>query len=268
MRRRIDHLLTPLLLCSLIAGCVSVRQRLGHALISTETEVKLGEQIADQVEAQEKILADPRVQAYVRQVAAPLVRRSLQDRPGITYRITVLDQPDQVNAFAVPGGPLYVYSGLLLAADNEAELAGVLAHEIGHVVARHSANQLASQYGLEILARLALGEDPARIAEIATQLGQAGVMARFSRDDEREADQHGVKYLVAAGYDPRGLSTFFQKLQRMEGGKRSEVEKLLATHPATTERIRRIEKMIASVGQPEGKTERERFMRETASLRK
>ena len=268
MKNRLQSLLIPLLLIPLFAGCATVRHRLGTTLITPEVERQLGEQVAAQVEQQEKILDNAAVQDYVRQVAAPLVEQSLRDRPGVDYRITVLDQPDQVNAFAAPGGFLYVYSGLLLAAENEAELAGVLAHEIGHVVARHSANQLATQYGMEILTGLALGEDPAEIARIAAQLGSAGAMARFSRDDERQSDQYAVRYLAATGYDPSGLLTFFQKLQKLEGGKRSQVEKLLATHPATQERISRIEKMIAQSGAEGGKLEKERFLRQTAVLRR
>lgn len=268
MKMRLTALLLPCLLTLQLTGCTAVRQQLGQTLITPETEAQLGEQVAAQVEEREKILDDRRVQEYIRQIATPLIEQSLLDRPGVPYRITVLDQPQQVNAFAVPGGHLYVYTGLLLAAADEAELAGVLAHEIGHVVARHSANQLATQYGMEILAGLALGENPNEIAAIASQFGHAGAMARFSRDDEREADEYGVKYLVATGYDPAGLLSFFQKLQKLEGGKRSEVEKLLASHPPTQERIRRIEKLIAKSGARGGDRKREEFVRETASLRR
>ena len=268
MQARFHSLLIPLLLLPLFAGCATVRHRLGTTLITPAVERQLGEQVAAQIEQQEKILKNAAIQRYVRQVAAPLVEQSLRDRPGVDYRITVLDQPNQVNAFAAPGGFLYVYTGLLLAAENEAELAGVLAHEIGHVVARHSANQLATQYGIEILAGLALGEDPAEIARIAAQLGAAGAMARFSRDDERQSDQYAVRYLAATGYDPSGLLTFFQKLQKMEGGKRGEVEKLLATHPTTKERISRIEKMIARSGAEGGNQGKEQFLRATAALRR
>ena len=95
---------------------------------------------AAQTEEQEKVLQNPRIQAYIRQLAQPLIGQGLLDRPEITYRITVLDNAKQINAFAIPGGHIYVYTGLLLAAENEAQVAGVLAHEIGHLVARHSGN--------------------------------------------------------------------------------------------------------------------------------
>jgi beta-barrel assembly-enhancing protease len=144
----------------------------------------------------------------------------------------------------------------------------VLAHEIGHIVGRHSANQLAAQFGIQLLTSIALGEEPnqgaAIIAQMAAQLGSA----RFSRDDEREADKYGVKYTIDAGYDPEGLLSFFAKLKKLEGGKRSDVEKLLSSHPATDERIRDIEARIERYGAEGGKKNRERFLRETAALRR
>jgi predicted Zn-dependent protease len=135
------------------------------------------------------------------------------------------------------------------------------------VVGRHSANQLAAQYGLAVLTSVALGDNPEEIARM-TEWFSAGAQAFFSRDDEREADEYGAKYLIAAGYDPRGLLTFFQKIKRLERGKRSGLDNLMASHPATEERIQRLEKMIWQAGSPKGRTEEERFARETAALRR
>ena len=268
MNQKITLALTTLLLGGLLNGCAAVRQQLGAALVPLKTEIELGEKMAAQIEAQGKIHPDRLLQAYIREIAAPMLRHSLADRPGITYALTVLDDPDQVNAFALPGGFLYVYTGLLLLAENEAEVAGVLAHEIGHVVGRHSANQLATQYGLALLSNLALGEDPDEIARLTSQWVGAGAQAHFSRDDEREADGYGVKYLIGAAYAPNGLLSFFQKMKQMEKGQKSKLGKLLATHPPTEERIQRIEKMIRRAGNPEGKTEAVRFMNRTAVLRR
>ena len=262
--------LPTLLLVLLLTGssCTSVRQYLGASLVSFETEVSLGEKLAAQVERQQRVLRNRDVQAYVRLVANQLVTHASGDRPEVRYRVTVLDNPNQVNAFALPAGFLYVYTGLLLAADNEAELAGILAHEIGHVVGRHSANQLATQLGLNILVSLALGENSEELASLAAQAGTSGALARFSRDDEREADAFGVKYTIAAGYDPRGLLTFFEKLKKLEGRRQSGLESLLSSHPATQERIDRIDRMIQKAGNPAGTTRRDRFLEATASLRR
>lgn len=255
-------------LCALIhlSGCATVRQQLGTALISDEAEYALGEQVAAQIDSTQKALRMPTVQRYVERVAAPLIENALVDRPGVQYRLTVLDDASQINAFAAPGGFIYVYTGLLIAADDEAELAGVLAHEIGHIVGRHSANQLASQYGIQVLTSIALGQEAdaaaGQIANIASQLGSA----RFSRDDERQADRYGVRYTTASGYDPAGLLSFFEKLKAAEGGRRSSVEKLLSSHPATDDRIRTIQALIERNGTSGGERNRERFMRETAPL--
>ena len=280
--------------CALSSGCVTVRRELGYALISDKTELELGTRLAAQIEQAERVHASAQLQSYVQRVTADLVQASrahdpdaqrsvsrgrtdgpegseyaqrdahLRDRPGIRYRVKVLDDPQQVNAFAVPGGYLYVYSGLLLVLEDEAELAGVLAHEIGHIVGRHSANQLAARLGMDILTRLALGEDPHRIGQIATQLSSA----RFSRDDEREADAFGVRYAIAAGYDPHGLLRFFTKLKKLKTRRPSDIEKLFASHPPTSERIRRIEHLIDQYGAPEGQRYRTRFVQETAVVRR
>ena len=262
--------LPTLLLVLLLTGssCTSVRQYLGASLVSFETEVSLGEKLAAQVERQQRVLRNRDVQAYVRLVANQLVTHASGDRPEVRYRVTVLDNPNQVNAFALPAGFLYVYTGLLLAADNEAELAGILAHEIGHVVGRHSANQLATQLGLNILVSLALGENSEELASLAAQAGTSGALARFSRDDEREADAFGVKYTMAAGYDPRGLLTFFEKLKKLEGRRQSGLESLLSSHPATQERIDRIDRIILKACIFTGETKRDRFLEATASLRR
>ena len=256
-----------LLLLVALSGCAGVRQQLGRSLVPPETEIELGRRLSREIEAEQPVLPDSEIQRYAAEIGRPLVLASHRDRPGIRYRIRVLDDPRQVNAFAVPGGFIYLYSGLLLFAENEAEIAGVLAHEIGHVVGRHSANQLATRFGLELLAAIALGEEPALLAEAAADLAEAGGMAAFSRDDEREADRYGVAYTIAAGYDPGGLVTFFTKLLEAESGRRpGGFEKLMSTHPATAERIRDIEKLITRAGDPGGRLEAGRYQRMRARL--
>lgn len=249
------------------ASCATVRHQLGLVLISDETEYALGSQLAAHIDSTQSILDNADIQHYVDRIAAPLIQRALEDRPGVAYQFTVLDDPKQVNAFAAPGGFLYVYSGLLIAAEDEAELAGVLAHEIGHIVGRHSANQLASQFGLQLISEIALGEDASKyavdIAHITAQLSSA----RFSRDDERQADRYGLRYVIDSGYDPTGLVRFFKKLSGLEGRARSSVEELFASHPATDERIADIEARIERAGVTTGQRNAPRYMRETAILR-
>ena len=259
----------PSLVLLLVAssGCAAIRHQLGMSLVPPETEIELGRKLSRQIEAEQKVLRDRDIQRYIAEIGRPLVLASHRDRPGIRYRIRVLDDRKQVNAFALPGGFIYIYSGLLLFAENEAEVAGVLAHEIGHVVGRHSANQLAARFGWRLLVAIALGEEPALLAGLTADIIEAGGMASFSRDDEREADRYGVAYSIAAGYDPRGLITFFTKLLEAESGrKRGSIQKLLATHPATAERIRDIEKRVTRAGDPGGRLEVERFQQMRARL--
>src|SRR6185369_4701480 len=131
--------------------------------------------------------------------------------------VNVIDDPKTVNAFATPGGFLYVYTGLLAAADDEAQLAGVMAHETGHVVARHSARSMVAAYGLEAVVALATGQNPNLLSQIASGIAANGLMLAHSRADETEADELGVKYMSAAGYDPHALAAFFHTLQAKQG---------------------------------------------------
>ena len=138
---------------------------------------------------------------------------------------------------------VYVYSGLILAADNEAELVGVMAHEAGHVVGRHSARQMVSAMGLQTVLGMALGKDPGALAQVGTALAGNGALLAHGRSQEIEADEYGARYAAAAGHDPRGLVTFFQKLQQQEG-KTPGVLKWLSTHPTSAERVQNLNAYI------------------------
>ena len=144
--------------CTLSSGCATIRRGLGDVLISDKTEIELGTKVSAELEAEQRLHSNRRLQSYVQRITEALLPPALEDRPGIEYHIKVLDDPEQVNAFAVLGGFLYIYSGLLLIAEDESEVAGVLAHEIGHIVGRHSANQAAARFGIEYLISLVLGE--------------------------------------------------------------------------------------------------------------
>jgi predicted Zn-dependent protease len=202
---------------------------------SQEKEVALGRQLALEVEQQAKLVEDPVITEYVNRVGQNIV---LHSDAKIPFTIKVIDS-DEVNAFALPGGFFFVNRGLILAADNEAELAGVMAHEIAHVAARHAMENQgklqAINYGL--LATIIFGGGIAgAVAQNAGGLGQLLSFLQFSRNSEREADTLGVQYLYAAGYDPTAMSTMFEKLNSKNKKKPGTLSKIFATHPQSIDR--------------------------------
>lgn len=239
-----------LALAGLAASCTSkgfVRAETAAAqiLVSDEQEKQIGQQVQEELKKEKiKYLEDPQVNDYVLGLARKIYPHAAKDRPNVPWNTHVVDDPKTVNAFATPGGHLYIITGLLLAADNEAEVAGVLSHEVGHVVGRHSARQMVQAFGLQTIAAVALGKDPGTLAKIATTIGTQGALLAHSRSDENEADEYGARYASAAGYDPKGLATFFQKLGAQEG-KVPQVFTWLSTHPATPDRIAHVNAFIA-----------------------
>ena len=202
---------------------------------SIESEVALGRQLSAEIDRESKFIDDPVITEYVNRVGQNIV---LHSDSKIPFTIKVVDS-DEVNAFALPGGFFYVNRGLILAADNEAELAGVMAHEIAHVAARHAVENEAkatmAQYGLMAGSIFLGGLGGALLlngAQFATLLG----FMKFSRDAESEADRLGVQYLYSAGYDPNALATMFEKLLSKNKKKPGTISKLFATHPQTEER--------------------------------
>lgn len=202
---------------------------------STEKEVRLGRELAAQVDREAKFVEDGVVSEYVNRVGQNIV---LHSDAKVPFTIKVIDS-DEVNAFALPGGFFYVNKGLLLAADNEAELAGVMAHEIAHVAARHAVenNKKAeiAQYAVlipSIILGGGLGQLIYQGGGFASLLG----FMKFSRGAEEEADKLGVQYMYAAGYDPTAMATMFEKLESKNKKKPGFISKLFATHPAPPER--------------------------------
>jgi beta-barrel assembly-enhancing protease len=216
----------------------------GVNFYSIEKEQQLGQQFAKELESQTRVLTDPVITEYVNRVGQQLVRHSDAQVPFI---IKVLDS-DEVNAFALPGGYFYVNSGLILAADNEAELAGVMAHEIAHVAARHATrNATKSQiWNLVSLPMVFVGGPAGMIVRQVASLAVPMTFLKFSRDAEREADLLGLEYQYAAGYDPSALVDFFEKLEARHK-KQNFVGKAFATHPMNEDRIRRAQKEISSM---------------------
>jgi beta-barrel assembly-enhancing protease len=243
--------LVTLLLAAGVSACStaerrSTEKRLADVLVPREQEQQLGLQVKQELEQEQKIeyVTDPQVNAYVMGITDKVLAAAKTDRSDVTWTVRVINDPKTVNAFATPGGYLYVYSGLILAADNSAELAGVLGHEAGHVVARHSARQMVDAFGLETLASVAAGKNPGAASQLAAAVAGKGAMLGFSRADETEADEYGARYSSAAGYDPHGIATFFEKLVKSEG-KQPGWAAMLSDHPATPERIQHVKQYIA-----------------------
>jgi len=211
---------------------------------SQSKELQIGRQLALEVEQQAKMVEDPIVTEYVNRVGQNIV---LHSDAKIPFTIKVIDS-DEVNAFALPGGFFFVNKGLILAADNEAELAGVMAHEIAHVAARHAMeNAGKGQFlGYGILAGILLtGGIGGAILQNTAGITQALAFFKFSRGAEEEADKLGVQYLYAAGYDPTAMATMFEKLAAKNQKKPGTLSKLFSTHPQS---IQRRDDSLALVG--------------------
>ena len=210
---------------------------------SLQKEVGLGRQLAADVDRQGKFIEDPVVTEFVNRVGQNI---ALHSDAKIPFTIKVLDS-DDVNAFALPGGFLYVNKGAILAADTESELAGVMAHEIGHVAARHGVEQ-ASKATLANYAMIPLIFMTGGLGYIAYQAAQIGVpltFLKFSRSVESEADKLGAQYMWAAGYDPNNFLSFFEKLEKKEKHKPGTLSKLFGTHPPTPDRILKVHDLLA-----------------------
>lgn len=216
----------------------------GLDFYSIEKEIALGKQMAQQVERQAKIIKDPVIAEYINRVGQNLVRNSDAKVP---FTIKVIDS-DEVNAFALPGGFFFVNSGLIMQADSEAELAGVMGHEIAHVAARHGTKQATrgelAQIGM-IAAAIAV---PYSWTGLAAREGASMMIPvaflRFSRANEREADHLGLQYMYKAGYDPIAFVDFFEKIETLEKRKPGTVSKLFSSHPPTDDRIRAAQEEI------------------------
>jgi predicted Zn-dependent protease len=214
-------------------------------IISTEEEIRLGKNLADEIDKDQPILDNPSLTSYVSEIGQKVAGRS--ERRNITYTFKIVDNEEEINAFALPGGPVYVYTGLLKLAESEAELASVLGHEIAHVAARHSSEQLTKRYGFAMIAQLALGEDPGMVTAIARDVVSYLGMLKFSRADEMEADRLGVRYMFQAGYNPEAMISLHKKLGGLEPGKQNRVLALLGTHPLSQDRIDAIRREIAAL---------------------
>lgn len=219
----------------------------GLDFYSLEKEIALGKQLAQQVDSEAKFINDPVVVDYVNRVAQNLVRNS---DARVPFTIKVIDS-NVVNAFALPGGFFYVNSGLILHADSEAELAGVMAHEIAHVCARHGTKDMTKQSIVQLASIPAMIFIPYSWAGYAIYQGMNFAIPltflRFSRHDEAEADFLGTQYMWKAGYDPNAFVAFFEKVEADEKKQPGTIPKIFDTHPPTPDRIEAVQREIATI---------------------
>lgn len=206
---------------------------------SIESEVRMGREYAQMIDNQVKLVKDPIINEYVNRIGQNIVRNSDAKVP---FTIKVIDSPE-VNAFALPGGFFYVNSGLLLVASEEAELAGVMAHEVAHVAARHAMRQLtrANLANFASLPLIFVGGGIGYAARSAAGIGVPMSFMKFSRTFEEEADYLGVQYMFKAGYDPQSFLTFFEKIQALEKKKRGTLSNVFASHPPIEKRAAKIQ---------------------------
>ncbi|MFZ9889061.1 MAG: M48 family metalloprotease [Myxococcota bacterium] len=244
---------TLLLLVSVATvGCAQLSGVFGAAgdiatdvLLPVSQENALGKKLVKEVEKDLALHPSSAVQSYVKEVGGRITKAAKDIPAGIRFTFKVVDDDDSVNAFAMPGGYIYVYSGLLRAAEDEAELAAVLGHEVAHVTQRHVARRLIAAHGLEAVTAVALGENPGLLGQLAASVVNGGLLLTYGRDQEREADAVGVPYAARAGRDPNGMISFFEKLKKNEG---SPMFAILQSHPLPSERIENCRRLIKSLG--------------------
>ena len=219
----------------------------GVNFYSLEREIALGKQLAQEIEKQAKFVDDPVIVEYVNRVGQNLVRNSDSKVP---FTIKVIDN-DQVNAFALPGGFFFVNSGLILHADEESELAGVMGHEIAHVCARHGTRNATKGEIMQLATIPLIMLGPGGWAGYGIYQGLNFAIPisflKFSRDAEREADYLGLQYMYKAGYDPNSFVSFFEKVQAQEKKQPGTIPKIFSTHPPTPDRIESAQKEIATI---------------------
>jgi predicted Zn-dependent protease len=225
--------------------CLAVTALSGISLISVQQEIEIGRQTNAQVRKDVPELRDADVRAYVRDLARRLVR--VAPGPKYPYSVAIANYRE-INAFALPGGPVWINRGVFHAATRESQVAGVIAHEIAHIAQRHAADQLtkgvATNFGLGLLGALLGNSGGAAAAQTAAGVLANSMFMKFSRDDEREADRVGLQMLVRAGWDGRGMIELFELLRR-EGNRNPRlVETFFSSHPSPGDRIAALQAQV------------------------
>lgn len=227
-------------------GCSSpLVKALSEVNIFTDAEeLQFGQAYVTQHEKAVKLYTDPVVTNYINTLGQSLVRHS--KRSNIRYTFKIVDKKG-VNAYAVPGGFIYIHLDLIRMAETESELAFVLGHEIGHIVGRHSMKRLTKIYGIEIIKRIVLDENSGEAQKLITEIIAAGLLFRYSRDNERESDFYGVQNVYDTGISPEGAIGFFETLRNLQKREPSTLEKLISTHPVHNERITNVRSHIKNL---------------------
>jgi len=221
----------------LFSGCAALGPTVQNFnIISVEDEKKIGVEVRQEISKEMVIVTDPGMNNRVRSLGQRIVQAL--PRRDFDYQFYVVKE-DSPNAFTIPGGAIYVHTGLLKFATDDNELAGVLAHEVGHAYARHPAKGLSRAYGVESLTSLLFKNQPSGFRGIALQLAKGGFLLKYGREDEYQADELGYTFLRRAGMPTSGLLTFFRKLQNLQKG--GMAIPFLSSHPPTPDRIARLE---------------------------
>jgi predicted Zn-dependent protease len=247
-------------------GCASMRRGTqAWVILPTSMEVGVGQGVADNVVQQYPAYQNAAVNAYIQGLGAKIA--AICDRRDVNYRFTVLDTP-VVNAFAAPGGFIFITTGLLANASNEAEVVVVLGHEVGHIVARHGAQQIQAQLGLGLAAELTGLNKSSELFKSMVGLGTNLAIQGYGRENEFEADHYGALYASRLGYDPYAEVTFFEKLKKVEKSSPSALETLLASHPPTADRIKEFEKTKTDLPSLKGALNQAEYLRATSPIKR
>ncbi|HWP49425.1 MAG TPA: M48 family metallopeptidase [Candidatus Limnocylindrales bacterium] len=225
------------LLSVLLGVSTDVQSGRGLNAVSIQQEWRFGDRLAQGISRKVNIVTDPFSVAYVNQLGQRIVQQT--ELRNLPWQFQIIRDND-VNAFNIPGGHVYIYTGLVQETDTESELVGVMAHEIAHGVKRHATEALIRQYQLRTLGSILLGQNPPAYERLLAQIVGAGYLAKHSRDDEREADRLGAYYMYQAGFDPNGMVIFFQKILAEENRQPGRLARLFSSHPLTQERIRNV----------------------------
>jgi len=243
-------------------------ETISRFLISDEDEVKLGnkfrKEITSDTETYPPFKGDSRVKNYIDSIGA-LLANVQKDRDTLTFTFTIIDKPNEVNAFAIPGGHVFIYTGLLKSAESGAEVANVLAHEIGHITKYHGRNLLLQQTAVGYVNAMLFG-DSSSVAGAVAGLLENMVFLGFSRDNEFQADSCAVAYTTKAGINPAGMRLFLDKL-RTEYGEQPKIFEPFSTHPPLSDRIDKVELVIDTLGGASMSSDAKMFKEEYATIK-